>query len=333
MDKQFGTVKPNGLNLPQQRRMKSKPSFWQRIGLHDWFLKKEDIRESVSPSLKPDDVYKYILQKFGESIEELSFAQRVVFYHEYIISFNPDDYKNFMDNKKGIFGLIVQESVKKFYDILKGYKSSGKTVEPSSSKWVFRFASHPDYARGDKGFIGKLLPGTDQREENLRVTFIPRQTGIAKTFDINPDILKGFNFYSDGYYEVPFQMNLELDEKKIATSAQQGFARLETILHGKEFTGRKLEYFMRDAEIIVSGKDETRTASNIFRIPSEWVNTPHLRIRYTDDKFYIASFGEKTLVNEKEIKRSDISHPEWIEIPINSKLMLNGIVGINLFKS
>jgi hypothetical protein len=312
--------------------MKSKTSFWQRIGLHDWFLKKEDIREREVPTITPDDVYKYIIQKF-HSTKELSFAERIVFYHEYIISFNPEDYRNFMDNKKGIFGLIVHESVKKFYEALKQHKAAGKTVEPSSSKWVFRFASHPDYAPGDKGFIGKLLPGADQREENLRVTFIPRQTGIAKTFDINPDILKGFTFYSDGYYEVPFQDNLVLDEKKVASSPQQGFARLETILHGKEFTGRKLEYFMRDEEIIVSGKDEVRTASNIFRVPSEWVNTPHLRIRYNDGKFSLASFGEKTLVNEKEIKRSDVTQPEWTEIPINSKLMLNGIVGINLFKS
>jgi len=313
--------------------MKSKTSFWQRIGLHDWFLKKEDIREREQPTITPDDVYKYIIQKFNDSIKELSFAERVVFYHEYIISFNPDDYRNFMDNKKGIFGLIVHESVKKFYEALKNYKGSGKTVEPSSSKWVFRFASHPDYAPGDKGFIGKLLPGADQREENLRVTFIPRQTGIAKTFDINPDILRGLTFYSDGYYEVPFQDNLVLDEKKIASAPQQGFARLETILHGKEFTGRKMEYFMKEEEIIISGKDEVRTASNIFRVPSEWVNTPHLRLRYTDGKFYLASFGEKTLVNEKEVKRSDVSQPEWTEIPVNSKLMLNGIVGINLFKS
>ena len=78
---------------------------------------------------------------------------------------------------------------------LKNTGEEGKTVEPSSSKWVFRFVSHPDYARGDKSFIGKLLPGqTAQKEENLRVTFIPRQTGIAQTFDINPDILKGLYF-------------------------------------------------------------------------------------------------------------------------------------------
>jgi len=103
-----------------------------------------------------------------------------------------------MDNKKGIFGIIVQESVKQFYATLKNYRAGGKTVEPSSSKWVFRFASHPDYEPGDKSFIGKLLPGSNQKEDNLRVTYIPRQTGIAQTFDINPDILKGFTFYKLG---------------------------------------------------------------------------------------------------------------------------------------
>lgn len=317
--------------------MKSKGSFWQRMGLHDWLLKKSDAASvATAPTITPNDVYKYIVDKFNESIGELSFANRIVFYHEYIICFNTEDYHDFMDNKKGIFGLIVQESVKNFYAALKQYREGGKTVEPSSSKWVFRFVSHPDYARGDKSFIGKLLPGqTAQKEENLRVTFIPRQTGIAQTFDINPDILRGFNFYSEGYYEVPYLEDLEYSEKSFKQTTASGFARIETILPDKAWAGRKLEYIMKDEEIIVSGKDETREASNIFKVPSEWVNTPHLRIRYnkSEDKFYLSSFGEKTLVNEKEVKRSNINAPEWSELPFNSKLVLNGIIAMNLFKA
>lgn len=316
--------------------MKSKTSFWQRIGLHDWFLKKETVAsDEEAPSLTPDDVYKYILQKFNESIGQLSFADRVVFYHEYIIAFNPHDYLDFIDNKKGIFGLIVQESIKKFYTVLKDLKVSGKTVEPSSSKWVFRFVSHPGYGHGDKGFIGKLLPGNFQKEDNLRVTFIPRQTGIAQTSDISPDILKGFTFYSEGYYEVPYQDNFVYDEQKLTNGTGTFLARFEAILPDKKYSGKKLEYFMKDEEIIVSGKDDNREASNIFRIPSEWVNTPHLRIRYAKegDKFYLASFGEKTMMNEKPVLASDIGNPVWTEVPINSRMVLNGIVGINIFKS
>ncbi len=316
--------------------MKSKTSFWQRIGIQDWFLKKENFETGKKVlTVTPNDVYKYILEKFNESIGQLSFADRVVFYHEYIICFNPEDYKQFMDNKKGIFGLIVQESVKKFYAALKDFRTNGKTVEASSSKWVFRFVSHPDYERGDKSFIGKLLPGSNQKEENLRVTYIPRQTGIAQTFDINPDILKGFNFYSEGYYEVPYQPDLLFDETKLANSAQADFARFETILPDKAFSGRKLEYFMKDEEIIVSGKEETREASNIFKVPSEWVNAPHLRIRFNkqENKFSLTSFGEKTIVNEQVVKQSDTGNPSWSDLPLNSRIVLNGIVGINIFKA
>ena len=317
--------------------MKPKESFWKKIGLHDWLLKKEQEPGLHQPAvLTPNDVYHYILEKFSQSIAELSFADRLVFYHEYIIAFNADDFKDFMDNKKGIFGLIVQETVKKFYDVLKEHRSKGKTVEPSASKWVFRFVSHPDYARGDKCFIVKLLPGNfSGGNENLRVTFIPRQTGIAQTFDINPDILQGFTFYSEGYYEVPYESNLTYDEARAKQLTNTVKARFETIVPEKEFAGRKIEYMMRDDEITVSGKDESREATNIFRIPSEWVNTPHLRIRYdkNDNKFFLASFGEKTLLNEKEINRSDLHHPQWTELPLNSRIMLNGIVGINIFKS
>lgn len=315
--------------------MKSKPSFWQRIGMHEWFLKKQEEPSASVSAITPNDVYKYILEKFQESIQQLSFASRVVFYHEYIIGFNPDDYRDFMDNKKGIFGLIVQESVKRFYEILKEQRAKGRTVEPSSSKWVFRFVSHPDYARGDKSFIGKLLPGSQQKEENLRITFIPRQTGIAQTSDISPDILKGFTFYSEGFYEVPYQENLAYEGSKINHPASSLLARLEVIVPEKEFAGRKLEYLMKEEEILVSGKEETQQAPHIFRIPSDWVNSPHLRIRYNkaDGKLYMAAFGEKTMVNEKVVPVSDPHHPSWTELPFNSKLVLNGIVGINIFKS
>ncbi len=315
--------------------MKSKSSFWQRIGLHDWFLKKETPETNKAPSITPDSVYKFILQKFNESIKELSFSDRIVFYHEYIIAFNVEDYKLFMDYKKGIFGLIVQESVKNFYEVLKNYRVQGKTVEPSSSKWVFRFVSHPDYGKGDKGFIGKLLPGTNQKNENLRVTFIPRQTGIAQTADISEEILKDFTFYSDGYFEVMYQPDLTYDNKQLAATGSFVLARFEAILPEKAFAGKKLEYIMKNDEIIVSGSDDKREANNIFKIPTEWVNSPHLRIKMDKKNgvLFITSFGEKTIMNEKPLIASDINKPVWTELPINSKLILNGIVGINVYKS
>lgn len=315
--------------------MEPKTSIWQRMGIQDWFLTSENTsRAKKQQSLTPDDVYNYVIDKFDESVRQLSFADRIVFYHEYIISFNPEDYQEFMNNKQGIFGLIVNETVKKFYEQLKHYRAAGKTVVPSSSKWVFRMVSHPDYKRGDIGFIGKLLPGTTKKEENLRVTFIPRQTGIAQTFDVSQDVLKGFNYYSEGYYELPYVAELDHDDAP-AEKKQKSFARFETILPEKQFAGKKVEYLMKDDEIIVSGDEETREDSNIFKIPTEWINTPHLHIRYNkaDGKFYLASFGERTILNENEVPKSDINSPSWVELPVNSKILLNGIVGVNIFKS
>lgn len=334
--------------MPLTYQMKSKQSFWQRIGLHDFFLKKEAEQKDATPSgLTPNDVYRYIIEKFKTSISELSFADRIVFYHEYIICLNPEDYKLFMENKKGIFGIIVHESLKQMYNLLKEYRGLGKTVEPSASRWIFRFVSAPEYARGDISFIGKLLPDnapSAQTAENLRVTFIPRQTGIAQTFDINPDILKDFHFYSDGYYEVPYREDLVFDERQIKTApgaampaqaqVRNALARFETIVPDKEYAGKKIEYFMQADEIVVSGKEEENDLANFFRIPSDWVNTPHLRIRFNrnENKFYLASFGEKTVLNEKELARSDETTPQWTELPFNSRILLNGIVGVNVFR-
>ena len=316
--------------------MSSNTSFWQRMGLHDWFLKKEAIATVKEVSvLTPDDVFKYLVEKFEESIAQLSFGNRIVFYHEYIICFNPEDYNEFMNNKKGIFGLIIHESVKKMYGILNEYRKSGRTVEPASNKWVFRFVSHPEYARGDKSYIGKLLPGSSQpKEENLRVTFIPRQTGIAETLDVNPEIMEGFTYYSEGYYEVLYKDNLQLSDGAISNSDQSILARLETVIPDKEYVGKKIEYEMKEELITITGKDDTAEGVDIFRIPSEWVSSPHLKIRLnkSDGKFYLASFGEKTMLNEHEVRPSDFNQPSWVDLPVNSKIVLNGIVGINIFK-
>ncbi|HVE60475.1 MAG TPA: hypothetical protein VNA26_01560, partial [Chitinophagaceae bacterium] len=153
--------------------------------------------------------------------------------------------------------------------------------------------------------------------------------------DISPDILKGFTFYSEGYYEVPYEETLVYDEKELASAASSLLARFEAIIPDKEFAGRKLEYFMKDEEITVSGKEESKEGPGVFKIPSDWVNTPHLRIRYNknDNKLFLASFGEKTLVNENVISSSAPANPSWTELPFNSKVVLNGIVGINIFKS
>lgn len=316
--------------------MSTKPSIWQRMGIQDWFLTNNGATLSgKSKPLTPNQVYKYIIEEFRKSISELSFAERVVFYHEFIICLNPDDYREFIDNKKGILGLISQESVDNFYEILNKQAADGKKVEPSSNKWVFRFVSHPDYKPGDISFIGKLLPDSTQKEENLRVTFIPRQTGLAQTFDINNDILKDFIFYSEGYYEIPYVDIQKPEEKALNDSQRVLLARFETTIPDKAYAGQKLEYLMKAEDIVVSGNEETREDSHIFRIPSEWVNTPHLKIRYNraEDKFYVASFGEKTILNENLIERSDITGPKWSELPVNSRLILNGIIGVNIFKS
>ncbi|RZK25508.1 MAG: sensor histidine kinase [Flavobacterium sp.] len=203
-----------------------------------------------------------------------------------------------------------------------------------SNKWVFRFVSHPDYRPGDLSFIGKLLPDSVQKEENLRVTFIPRQTGMAQTFDINNDILKDFIFYSEGYYEIPYVDNLKYEHQLAKDPQNTLLARFETTLPDQAYAGKKVEYLMKTEDIIVSGNEDTRDEKHIFKIPSEWVNTPHLKIRFDnkENKFYLASFGEKTIVNEILIERSDINGPKWSELPVNSRIILNGIIGINIFK-
>ena len=307
------------------------------MGIQEWFLKNPAAKQQQAAALlTPDEVYRYVLQKFEESVKQLSFADRIVFYHEYIICFNEDDYRDFVANTAGLFGLIAHEAVKEFYGVLERYRNSGKIVVPSSNKWVFRFVSHPDYGRGDKGFIGKLLPDANtQKQDNLRVTYIPRATGIAQTRDINEDILKDFHHYSEGYFELPYVDPRGNTDVGWNQNGSQARARLETVVPDKAFSGKKIEYLITENDIVVSGSEAKEGSAGVFRIPSDWVNTPHLRIRFDekDRKFYLASFGEKTVLNERELGPSKPDSPQWTELPLNSNIVLNGIVGINIFKA
>ena len=133
---------------------------------------------------------------------------------------------------------------------------------------------------------------------------------------------------------MPYSQELEEAEKEVSVKRPKVYARLDTILPDQKFSGKKFEYLMKDDDIVVSGMEETREDAHVFKIPSDWVDSPHLRIRFnaSDGKLYLASFGEKTIINESEVVRSNINAPEWSELPINSKIMLNGIVGINIFK-
>ena len=112
------------------------------------------------------------------------------------------------------------------------------------------------------------------------------------------------------------------------------FARLEATLPDKEWAGKKLEYIVKEEAFIVAGIDEKPGQQGVFRIPSEWVSSPHLSVRYDKpaDKFFVASFGEKTIVNENEVGNSTSDAPIWTELPMNSRIVLNGIVSINIYK-
>ena len=102
----------------------------------------------------------------------------------------------------------------------------------------------------------------------------------------------------------------------------------------KSMWAKRLNTSLRMKLFLISGSDEKPNQPGIFRVPSDWVSSPHLSVRYdkTGDKFYIASFGEKTLVNENEVAKSYPDSPAWTLLPMNSRIVLNGIVSINIFK-
>ena len=80
------------------------------------------------------------------------------------VKLSHDDYINKVDKRCHVCeALEIKERKyhKEFSSLMRWqeqHKQQGKKITASANKWVFRFVSHPDYDKGDKSFIGKLLP-------------------------------------------------------------------------------------------------------------------------------------------------------------------------------
>jgi len=233
--------------------------------------------------------------------------------------------------------VIVKEAVKIFYRRLQQYKKEYEDVSPVSSAWHFKFGPGTEF-NGDSlqphdikviGMVTGLRDASfrNDTQTTTRVTMKSKKTNVYDKMDINLQSLRHINFLENGSFSVKFNNDLQANSTAPGSNSPQGLAVIEFYMADKNL---QETYTMIDREIVLARKEEGNAGyPNYLLIDSPYVSNPHARIRFNDSsqKFQLASFSSnETRVNEKLISRSELTHPEWSDLPDNAQVLLSSMV-------
>lgn len=154
-------------------------------------------------------------------------------------------------------------------------------------------------------------------DSNLTIT-----TRNSKTKVLEERSLDGIRVLGEGIRIYPFDNTLQEDPDKINELHDDKKKELARLKWGD------LEWSIYDPYIEISGKEETRNESHILKINSDKVKRTHVAIRYRDNEFQLAAWGE-TMLNERYVELSkDTTHIKWEKLIPNSTIVLNNAIVI-----
>jgi hypothetical protein len=288
-----------------------------------------DHKTSPSGEVTNTRILNELMECFADSLNKESVGSSLLFNTHYIIILHPDTYEARLTS----FPVIVKETVKSFYNKLSQLKKQYEDVSPISSKWNFKFGPGAEFNNekieaGDIKVIGMLTGEKEAAAQSkAKVTLKPKKSNVYDKMDINLDAFQNIDFRESGTFAVKFNPALRIGGDEQPKSMGAGLARIDYFVADKNV---EESYTMKDKEIVVARKDpENENYSNYLLIDSLYVSNPHARIRYNDSirKFQIASFSRnETRINERVIPKSELSSPQWYDLPDNSQILLNGLV-------
>jgi len=276
-----------------------------------------------------------LLDCFEDSLKKESVGSSLLFNAHYLIILHPDTY----EARLASLPVVVKEAVKVFYKRLAELKNSYKEITPISSNWQFKFAPGVEFngesiKLNDVMVIGMLtgLKEITSRENvtKTKVTMKPKKTNVYDKLDINLASLKNIDFRESGAFTVKFNADLQMGSE--APPKRQG-AALASIEYISENNETQESYQMLVKEIVIARKEaDNLNYSNYLLIASNYISNPHARLRYNENsrQFQIASFSRnETRVNERIIPQSEITNPQWFDLPNPAKILLNGLITLS----
>ncbi len=270
-----------------------------------------------------------LLACFDASVQQESVGSSLLFNMHYLIILHPDTYNARLSS----LPVVVKETVKAFYKRLNDLKDQYGEVSPVSVNWQFKFGPGVSFNNetiepNDILVIGTLTGLKEgSYQQTTKATAKPKRTNVFDRMDINLDTLRNIDFNETGSFSVRFNADLQTGSDSQPKRKQAGLAQISYHLPEQDTDE---QFTMQVREIVIARKEpENMNYSNYLLIDSLYVSNPHARIRYNESisQFQIASFSRnETRVNERVIPRSDLTDPQWLALPDQAQILLNGFV-------
>lgn len=286
-------------------------------------------------------IVKILGEKFKQEMDKESFGKTtssvLMFPIMFIIYMHPDDFqfrKPFFDRwgpiiLAEIYALIrkKKQNMELRHRVLAHIGKRYPKVEylPTDARWCIQFTVDASLQKGkircDTSYTipfkvefannaPRIVP-----DSNFTIT-----TRNSKTKGLEERSLDGIRVLGEGIRIYMFDKTLQEDPDKINELHDDKKKELARLKWGD------LEWTMYDSYIEISGKEETRNESHILKINSDKVKRTHVAIRYRDNEFQLAAWGE-TMLNERYVELSkDTTRINWVKLSSKSSIVLNNAI-------
>lgn len=301
-------------------------------------------------------IMRELVANFTERLEEESVGSRMIYPMSFNILMHPDDYSD----RKDSLPFSLPEVINEFYKVMLSKKNKYPTILPSmATEWFFQFAacelSCDDFVGGDndvnlkieKGHLAVAATLTTKKlgqgsgvvvEENIKASLRTTNSQVGGNQNINWEALAKLDIKADGVYSQKFDSSVFAETE---AKPQQGGKAPAQSPHGGAIGelsyvvgGQTFRYAMTGETTTVTGKSDTRTGANFFKIDGDGVKSPHILVKYESDKndFKILAYA-KTRVNGKLMQLSTTDELCWYTLPTNSEILLGDEINLTFKKS
>lgn len=305
----------------------------------------------VRKYIKNTDILNDFKELFLYNIERDSLGDRMLYPMYFNILMHEEDYKD----RKSYFPYIVPEIIKALYAIIKEEQSRYKNITPVCKYWVFQFSpcrngGQFDAEDGETNMIdrGALIPtallynpdldivNNVSVKGNIKVSVKCNNSNVIKNANINLDALLGIDMLEEGYFRYKFNDKLVFESEQKVSNAMDNSKEItanksELAILTYQKAGYNIEYTMKDSPIYISGKNDERKISTVFKLENEELENGHVQIKYENNKFYLCAFGH-TRLNEKLVPMSKTGDLQWVDLANNSSILMNSFVSVKFKK-
>ena len=308
--------------------------------------------ESKVETLTNRVILNEIIKHFRIELQHNSFDDVVTFPMNFIVAMTEEDFDKF----KGYMPLIADQTIKKFYQIIKEEMGDSRSCANMATYWVINFIpcvpgltevnEKPVTVPEGRVIVLSSVCDTIEKiadsdgQSNVSVTV--SGSDIWSNVNINRSLLANFDMNNNARFPFIWDRNMSAGFKPLAQNfiVDNGKETETKILKGTlatltcDYKGSSTNFMMERNVCIISGSADDRTDATIYKLPCKMVKPGHVSIEYIakSDKFMLAAYG-KTIMNGNEVKLSVGGDVNWVELPENASLNLNGVIMVKFKKT